>query len=494
MVGRQYSREAIHTRLLDYDPGDISAKSIDNDTKLPSHQTVRNYVGKSNEHIRKLSDLKDLVAEDHLQVRQGDDESIKQAVEQAVEERGEKPKRSNLKPYFNGQDRFPSYRLLFNRKTRRYSGGLEKLKPKLEVTEGNVRAYSSKDVHIEETMLYAHDQIDKETPTQDELADFLANHPKLRSFTRYAHEYSDGFNALFKRYGKDVNSMGTGHGAIPLSDQDESLLWGMMLGDGYCNPNGENGNPSIHYCSTDEPQLTVLKQQANADIWTDNTSLITREEKYSKTAHVVRTKRLPNLGQFRKPYRTVLNGSADPNAFWTRWDGITGDTFAYSTWKMMDMSKRIKSKKARIPKDVEVSPELMMAWYLGDGSLCKATDKPYITSEFPREDYQRIQSQLGEEVFDGLEHPENASSVQNQKGSWSLNPSVSQPYTEKEIQCIKEAGSGGYLQQEVRNSIRGDMIIDRKYLRINKPGIKAFFDYLPDHDDWDNVMPRKFPD
>jgi hypothetical protein len=79
-MGGRYSREAIHKRLLDYDPADISKKAIKDDSKLPSPQTVKRYTGKSNEDISGIKDLKDLVAEDHLQVWQGDDESIERAV------------------------------------------------------------------------------------------------------------------------------------------------------------------------------------------------------------------------------------------------------------------------------------------------------------------------------------------------------------------------------------------------------------------------------
>jgi hypothetical protein len=493
-MGGQYSREEIHKRLLDYDPGDISTKAIRKDPKLPSHQTVMRYAGKSNEHISRLSDLKDLVAKDHLQVWQGDEASIEQAVEQAIEEIERKPIRNNLEPYFRARERFPGYRALFDSRNQYYSGGVNSLKPELEVTEGNVRAYSEKDEHIEEVMLYVHDELGQEAPTKNELKDFLENQPKLLCFNTYRRRYSDTFNALFEKHGKEVNPSGSENDPVPLSDQDESLLWGMMLGDGYCNPGrkDKDENPHIEYTSTDKPELTVLKKRTNADIWKNNTDSRARREN-SKETHRIRTENLPNLEKFRKPYRTVLNGSADPNAFWTTWDGLTGETFPYSTWKMMDKSKRMKSKKARIPKDVEISPELMMAWYLGDGTRTKRRGGPKLTSRFPQEDYRRIQSQLEEEVFEGLEHPENASSIRNKKGSWSLKPSISQPYTETEIRRIKVAGSKGYLQEEVSNPIRGDMILDRKTLPINKPGIEAFFDYLPDHEDWDNVMPRKFP-
>jgi hypothetical protein len=500
-MGGQYSREAIHKRLLDYDPADISQKVIKNDSELPSAHTLKKYAGKSYEHISKLSDLKDLVAEDHLQVWQGDDESIEQAVEQAVEEIGGKPTERTLRPYFGDRERFPGYTALFNSDTCRYSGGLEDLKRELEVTDENLRAYSDKDEHIEETMLYVHDQLGKKAPTKDELDDFLKNQPMLLDLETYRAGYSQGLNALFEKHGKEVNGSGSENDPIPLSDQDENLLWGMMLGDGCCKPGQtENENPRIEYTSTDRPQLRVLKERTDADIWTDNTDLRARGEK-SKDHYRIRTKHLPNLEKFRKPYRTVLNGSADPNAFWTTWDGLTGETFPYSTWKMMDKSKRMKSKKARIPKDVEVSPELMMAWYLGDGTRTKKDGTPRITAEFPKEDYRRIQSELEEEVFDGLEHPQKASSIQPKNGRWSLtplNPDYLHPgaqlgYTDHEEQRIIGEALDGELQREVGEPLRPDMIIDRKSLRINKPGAKAFFDYLPDHDDWDNVMPHRFP-
>lgn len=493
-MGGHYSREAIHKRLLDYDPADISYRTIRNDPELPSPDTLKKYAGKSYEHISSLHDLKDLVAKDHLQVWQGDDESIEQAVEQAVEEIEGKPIRSNLEPYFRARERFPGYAALFERDSQRYSGGLKDLKPELEVTEENLRAYSEKDEHIEEVMLYVHDQLDHKAPTHDELDDFLDNQPKLRGFNTYQIGYSDEFNALFKKHGLEVNAFGSDKDPIPLSDEDERLLWGMMLGDGSCQPGrGENGNPYIVYASADKAQLSVLKERTDSDIWKDNTGFTAGGEN-SLDVYRIRTESLPNLEKFRKPYRTVLNGSADPNAFCTTWDGITGETFAYSTWKMMDMSKRMKSKKARIPEDVEISPELMMAWYLGDGSLNKENGTPIVTAEFPEEDYQRMQSELEDGVFDGLYHPEGASTITKNKGWWSLMPSISQPYTDTEIRNIKEAGSMGYIQEETGDPIREEMITDRKSLRINKPGAQPFFEYLPDHDDWDNVMPRKFPD
>jgi hypothetical protein len=391
---------------------------------------------------------------------------------------------------------------LFDTDTRRYSGGRGYLKSELEVTEENLRAYSDKDEHIEETMLYVHDQLGKKAPTANDLRNFLENHPKLLSLQTYQTRYSDKFNAMFEKHGKEVNGSGSENDPIPLSDQDENLLWGMMLGDGCYPPGrGENGNPCIEYGSIDRPQLTVLKERTDANIWKDNTDFTAGGEN-SKDHYRIRSKCLPNLEKFRKPYRTVLNESADPNAFWTTWDGITGETFDYLTWEMMYMSKRMKSKKARIPEDVEISPELMMTWHLGDGSFCEQNGTSRITAEFPEEDYRRIQSQLEEEVFDGLDHPEDASTVNPQKGKWSLtplNPNYLQPgaqlgYTDHEEQRIIDEAQNGELQRDVGKPLRPDMIIDRKYLQINKPGVEAFFDYLPDHDDWDNVMPRKFPD
>ena len=493
MGGRHYNREAIHKRLLDYDPGDISHQTIRNDPELPSPDTVKRYAGKSNEHISGIKDLKDLVAEDYLQVWQGDDESIEQAVEQAIQEIGEKPKVSNLKPYFQDRDRFPNYPVLFNSDNQRYSGGLKDLKSELEVTEENLRGYSDKDEHIEEVMLYVHDQLDKKAPSRYELSEFLKDQPTLLSLSHYERNYSDALNAMFEKHGKEVNALAPENDPIPLTDQDEKVLWGMMLGDGCCRTSNQDNNPLIQYVSAEMPQLPVLKEKINANIWRNN--IYTHETSSSSNdRHTLMSKCLPNLEKFREPYCTVLNGSADPNAFWTTWDGLTGETFQYSTWKMMDMSKRMKSKKAQIPESLEISPELMMAWYLGDGTRHKRSGTLRITAEFPEEDYRRIQLQLEEEIFDGLDHPEEASTITKNKGGWSLMPSTSQPYTETEIQNIKEARCKGYIQDEAGDPVREEMIIDRKTLRINQPGIEAFFDYLPDHDDWDNVMPRKFPD
>lgn len=274
----------------------------------------------------------------------------------------------------------------------------------------------------------------------------------------------------------------------------------MMLGDGCCGPGrGENGNPNIVYTSVDKSELLLLKDQTEADIWTVNINLDRKED--MKDSYRIRTERLPNLEQFREPYQTVLNGSAKPKRFWSSWNGITDQSFEYSTWKLIDDDRRMKSKKARIPEDLEITPELMMAWYLGDGTYDQNNQRPLITAEFPEEDYQRIQSQLEEKVFDHLENPKEGSSIKSRKGGWSLSPlnpdylqaDTQLGYTDQEEHKIINEGQNGSLQRDPAQPLRPDMVIDRKILEIDKPGHGAFFDYLPDHDDWDNVMPRKFP-
>lgn len=204
-MGGKYSREAIHKRLLEYDPGDVSAQAINDDDELPNWRTLRdNYVGKSKEHISTTGHLKNFVAEDHLQVWQGDDESIEKAVEQAVHEIGEKPTVTNLKPFFRKRDRLPGYDKMINQPDSLYSGTIKELREELEVTEENVRAYSDEDRHVEDTLLYVHDQLCKEAPTRDELLEFLKNQPMFRSFDSYDKAHSQTLNDIFEKYDKRV--------------------------------------------------------------------------------------------------------------------------------------------------------------------------------------------------------------------------------------------------------------------------------------------------